>query len=150
MANKTCGECRYHKNNRCMLPCYTISHPAEYSACHHFEVKTPPTNGDVIRQMSNDELAGVIECPHFEGMCIHRDDEYPCKCCKRAWLNAPADCVKQNGNHDSRQYTKRGETMNIPPCVSCEDYGTLKCPLFNVELPLKSCHKSMESEVNNG
>ena len=49
MANKSCGECRYHKNNRGMLPCYTINHPAENSACHRFEVKTPPTNGDVIR-----------------------------------------------------------------------------------------------------
>ena len=58
MANKTCGECRYHKNNRCMLPCYTINHPAENSACHHFEVKTPPmTNGDVIRQGGNPDFA---------------------------------------------------------------------------------------------
>lgn len=52
---------------------------------------TQPTKGDRIRQMSNEELAGVIDCPHFEGMCIHRNDEYPCKCCKRDWLNAPAE-----------------------------------------------------------
>lgn len=51
--NKTCGECRYHKKNRCMLPCYTINHSAENSACHHFEVKTPTTHGDRIRQKNN-------------------------------------------------------------------------------------------------
>lgn len=31
------------------------------------------------------------------------------------------------------------------PCVSCDDYGTLKCPLFT-ELPLESCQKVAESE----
>ncbi|MBR1965562.1 MAG: hypothetical protein IKA22_03045 [Lentisphaeria bacterium] len=54
---KTCGECRYHKNNRCMLPCYAMNHWAENPACHHFEGKIPPTKGDKIRQMSDEELA---------------------------------------------------------------------------------------------
>lgn len=30
---------------------------AENPACHHFEEKTPPTTGDMIRQMSDEELA---------------------------------------------------------------------------------------------
>lgn len=75
--------------------CQNTDCPAEMpdpnaAACKKF-VGTALTNGDVIRLMSNEELAGVIECPHFEGMCIHRDDEYPCKCCKRDWLNAPSE-----------------------------------------------------------
>lgn len=90
METKTCGECSWFSEggNRCKL------HNNQYifgdrATCKDFKQK--PTNGDRIRQMSNEELEGVIDCPHFEGMCIHRNDEYPCKCCKRDWLNAPAE-----------------------------------------------------------
>ena len=100
MKNKTCGECKHYIAE--MFHCQKNDVMAEgFNTCEDFEPEVI-TNGDKIRQMSNEELAGVIECPHFEGMCMHRDDEYPCKCCKRDWLNAPADCVKQNGNHETQ------------------------------------------------
>lgn len=103
MTNKTCGECRYHKNNRCMLPCHTINHPAENSACHRFEVKTPPTNGDVIRQGSNKALV-IFKAQWDCNTCayhIPKGDNNWARC-KRpkdktcidgmlAWLNAPAE-----------------------------------------------------------
>lgn len=89
--NKTCGECRYHKNNRCMLPCHTINHPAENSACHRFEAKTPLTKGDVIRQMSNEELAKFFGCLRHLEMCPHAHSEYPCEKCNLDYLNAPAE-----------------------------------------------------------
>lgn len=92
--NNTCGECRYHKNNRCMLPCHTINHPAENSACHRFEVKTPLTNGDVIRQMSNEELAAIfLNKGKFPPICddVPKTQCISCRKCWIAWLNAPAE-----------------------------------------------------------
>lgn len=79
MKNKTCGECRYHKNNRCMLPCYAMNHWAENPACHHFEEKTPPTNGDKIRQMSDEELAELID--------------NSCKACAKDVTECDTECV---------------------------------------------------------
>jgi hypothetical protein len=61
--------------------------------------------------MDNEELKtyGVFElgaCPRFykrltcpkQGDCDVTDME----ACWLNWLNAPADCVKQNGNHDTQ------------------------------------------------
>lgn len=110
--SNVCEECRYHKNNRCMLPCYTINHPAENSACHRFEVKTPPTNGDVIRQGGDYALAH-FKSEHRCNVCAYAAPIDTAPACRRpegkvcfdgmlAWLNAPADCVKQNGNDDTQ------------------------------------------------
>lgn len=56
MKNKKCWECRYmlHKDTFevCTL-CMTDTSMFD-NACEHF---TPPTNGDKIRQMSDEELA---------------------------------------------------------------------------------------------
>ena len=53
-------------------------------------VKVPAmTNGDRIRQMSNEELAKMIECPL--GACTHPADDVWCPECILNWLNAPAE-----------------------------------------------------------
>ena len=64
---KTCGECRYYKNNRCMLPCYAMNHWADNPACHHFEEKTPPTVFDKITE-SVETLAEVSVCKLDNGV----------------------------------------------------------------------------------
>ena len=88
MSNKTCGECLYfdhYGKKQCDLDLHTTSEDTE--VCNEFESRHKLTNGDKIRQMSNEELEEVIDCPY--GDCIHRYDEYPCECCKRDWINAP-------------------------------------------------------------
>ena len=108
MKSKTCGECKHHKNNRCMLPCFTINHPAENSACHRFELKEPITNGDRIRQMSNKELAeiSIYGDRMLDGKIIYRslfvvDDFFLTKnyavSAVEAWLNAPAEIEESEG-----------------------------------------------------
>ena len=62
-------------------------------ACEKFKPKVM-TNGDRIRQMSNEELNNVIDCP-YDG-CIHSFEDYKCSDCRLEWLNAPA-CVAENG-----------------------------------------------------
>jgi hypothetical protein len=106
MTSKTCGECKHCANKKIIATCEHIGIvTGDIPACSSkFEPKTI-TNGDVIRQMSNEELAVFFE----KGMC-HRciyHGEYSCNpsFCKigiKAWLNAPADCVKQNGNDDTQ------------------------------------------------
>lgn len=56
MNNKTCGECKhfsYSDEGRCMDDEWTFR---DSDACEKFKPKVV-TNGDRIRQMSNDELA---------------------------------------------------------------------------------------------
>jgi hypothetical protein len=91
MSNKTCGECKHHKEKcHCeKFGCYA----GESDFCDEFEPakKQIITNGDVIRQMSNGKLAesfdncckvcakDIVECDLdcFDGIL--------------AWLNAPAE-----------------------------------------------------------
>jgi hypothetical protein len=92
MTNKTCGECRYYEH-----PAGQCSKVIEYNNCHitdkaceYFEPKL--TNGDVIRQMSNEELAqkfGYPCPPKIKKKCRPFDEE--CFECWLAWLNAPAE-----------------------------------------------------------
>lgn len=105
MENKTCGECRKFKNIRCGH--CEKNHPA----CIAFEAKL--TNGDVIRQGGNEALIAYSDKIYCDvcAYCDVSDNAFAhCHCpegkeCedgRLAWLNAPADCVKQNGNHDTQ------------------------------------------------
>jgi hypothetical protein len=88
-----------------MLPCYTIIHLAENSACHHFEVKTPPTNGDVIRQMSNEELVAFF-ITRDASYCVPDACLEDCEASKDCedhwlrWLNAPAEIKAESEGED--------------------------------------------------
>jgi hypothetical protein len=99
MNNKTCGECKYWYAES-VGKCRIFKHfniPADRRFCSEFEQweKPKPTNGDAIRQMSNEELAVMFrneidQCP--PGEC-HDDG---CIECWLAWLNAPAE--SEGGN----------------------------------------------------
>ena len=112
MKNKTCGECKHCTNKKIIATCKHIGIvTSDIPACSKFEPQVI-TNGDRIRQGSDKEL--VIYKHQWDCfVCIFHDEENK-KChCHRpkdktcmdgmlAWLNAPANCVKQNGNHDTQ------------------------------------------------
>jgi hypothetical protein len=84
-----------------MLPCYAINNWAEDPACHHFEEKTPPTNGDKIRQMSDEELATAwsndafvfawcADCPRYCREYENEETKHKCKQQMLIWLKQEA------------------------------------------------------------
>lgn len=106
MKNKTCCECRYYKPYNDAICPYThrMVMPPMTRMCSRFE---PPTNGDVIRQMSNEELAELFAlycmcdtCPLKYVECVgdgetertyaHCYDKF------NAYLNAPAESEGEN------------------------------------------------------
>ena len=44
------------------------------------------TNGDRIRQMTDEELAIYLECPYTEKPCRHSEDAAGCAMCIEEWL----------------------------------------------------------------
>lgn len=106
MENKTCGECRYLASVQKMGICEKHGYPlcpSELPACSKFEQKVV-TNGDVIRKGGNAAIVEFVwsdpclHCVYSSGKCKDKS----CKDGQIAWLNAPADCVKQNENHDTQ------------------------------------------------
>jgi hypothetical protein len=101
MSNKTCGECKHHKEKcHCeKFGCYA----GESDFCDEFEPakKQIITNGDVIRQGSNKELVIFKKqwdcnvCAYYQSGCKRPKDKM-CLDGMLAWLNAPADCVAEN------------------------------------------------------
>jgi hypothetical protein len=84
MTDKTCGECQLNGVDcRC---------EANEKACEEFEQKIT-TNGDKIRQMSNDEFAKlrVYQCPPVPAEFCKGTDTVKCVKCWLNWLNAPAE-----------------------------------------------------------
>ena len=65
MKNKTCGECKHL--NRDLAFCRACGAKwisvKDVVNCKYFEEITQPTNGDRIRQMSNEELAEMLVYP---------------------------------------------------------------------------------------
>ena len=93
MANKTCGECKHYgtpKNCICIFAEET--YPAVEKGCKDFEPKPKPTNGDRIRQLSNEELIPYLDCTAciYSGYSCAVTD---CDCAegKLAWLSAPVE-----------------------------------------------------------
>lgn len=107
MKNKTCGECKHYIAE--MYHCQKNDVMAEsFNTCEDFEPEVI-TNGDKIRKMSNEELKDVIfgnRCYYCafktENDCCSSPNSKDCPDGIEAWLNAPADCVKQNGNYDTQ------------------------------------------------
>ena len=95
MSNKMCNECKRCDGDLCT---YFDNYSDREStiACILFEPKKP-TNGDVIRQMSNAELAKFLSTQVICPNCPARTEECignASKVCKKnwlAWLNAPAE-----------------------------------------------------------
>lgn len=68
--------------------------PAAYAAIAKLkDIEHPscPTNGDMVRRMTDEELAGVIMCPHdaLPGLCL-TDPTTSCLKCTLDWLKDPA------------------------------------------------------------
>lgn len=104
MKNKTCGECKKH-NTDCIIVHFA-------PACDFFEPKVI-TNGDRIRSMSNEELAEFFAlafmcdgCPLKDVECIGDGETARtyAHCYDKliSYINAPADCVSQNGKNDTQ------------------------------------------------
>lgn len=68
----------------------------EGSECDYFNQKvlnTLPTNADLIRAMSDEELAKIVMCPNDVGLrdiSCERDDDCDCYACILDWLRQPA------------------------------------------------------------
>lgn len=91
---KTCGNCRKFGNVRCG------NCKENYPACGAFESKI--TNGDKIRQMSNEELATTwseqaflfawcYDCMEYCKDGSTPENRLKCKNRMLNWLNAPAE-----------------------------------------------------------
>lgn len=88
--NKTCGECKhYDMHGGCNKILNTLWIHSTNIACIKFEAKNP-TNGDRIRQMSNEGIAAFV-C----GLLNDRREETFRSVLDL--LNAPSDCVAKNG-----------------------------------------------------
>lgn len=88
---KTCGECRFYfeQANFCRLNAWECIEE-DRTCCNSF---AKPTNGDKIRQMSNEELAGKFgyPCPPLPKKHCKGIDNIECTECWLDWLNAPAE-----------------------------------------------------------
>ena len=104
--NKTCGECKYCERDDFGIECCDKHGICNISktqkACSAFEQYSQKTltNGDKIRQMSNEELASIIstscdKCGYRPNQCVS-DDEKTCYEGHLAWLNAPAESEVEN------------------------------------------------------
>ena len=94
MNNKTCGECRFHdKDDQCSF--FGFTRPASLGVCRNFQQL--PSNGDKIRQMSNEELGELFALSFMCDTCPLKDVECVggtyanCYDKQLAWLNAPAE-----------------------------------------------------------
>jgi hypothetical protein len=97
MKTKTCGECQWYDHHHLLCVIGGDIKPTERAKdCF---VSASPTNGDRVRQMSNRELAELLDevnclyCPYENkenGLC-NRPAEKTCIDGIEAWLNAPAE-----------------------------------------------------------
>ena len=98
MKNKTCGECQWYDHHHLLCVVGGDIKPTE-SAKDCF-VSANPTNGDRIRQMSNEELREFLKdvnqklficnlCAYDSTCCVY-DGGDRCNAGMIAWLNAPA------------------------------------------------------------
>lgn len=108
MSNKTCGECKYYITE--MFHCQKHDVMAEaFHTCEDFEPKVI-TNGDKLAGDRNYMAAVIIAASgkicHFCAYYVNKKCTAPeDKNCFHGvvnWLNAPADCVKQNAKNDTQ------------------------------------------------
>ena len=96
MNNKTCGECQWYDDQHLLCVVGGDVEPTD-CACDSF-IPIKFTNGDKIRQMSNDELAGKFgyPCPPLPKKHCNGIDNIECTECWLNWLNAPAESEGTN------------------------------------------------------
>ena len=94
--SKTCKSCKHYLAE--MFHCQKNDVMAEaFNTCEDFELKVI-TNGDKIRQMSNEELARKFgyPCPPIPKKHCKGIDNEECTECWLNWLNAPAESEENN------------------------------------------------------
>lgn len=94
MKTKTCGECRYfdERYNLCAVTSDFCTVDTGDSACDDFEQKPKPTNGDRIRQMSNEEIRDwYCKQIHMAVALLVNPMDAQYRHNVLAWLNAPAE-----------------------------------------------------------
>lgn len=114
---KTCGDCHHFdgRYNLCAVTSDFCTVEHDYSACDDFEQKPKPTNGDRIRQKSNEEFARDYVhyhskfkvyvarlCPLNKQLWTTREEAEKANL---EWLNAPAEnevCVSKNAKNDTQ------------------------------------------------
>lgn len=95
MENKTCGKCKYYDlHGGCnKIPDVLWLHSTNI-ACIKFDPKNP-TNGDKIRQMSNEELADYLSSTDVNACAKDRDyckeETWKCDKCWLEWLNSEVE-----------------------------------------------------------
>lgn len=118
MSDKTCAECKYHDKYSCLKLKDNVLITSTHLACIRFSPKNP-TNGDQLRQMSNEELRTFLlsyrnsDCEKY---CVR-----PCMFCADrcndatlAWLYAPSGM-------DIDVHTEESDENNarLKPCPFC-------------------------------
>ena len=102
MSNKTCGECKHYVSElkRCNMKKIICNIQPTDTGCSCFERKPKPTNGDVIRKMSNEKLAELFDnsCKVCAKDIVECDTD--CVAGILAWLNAPAKINTESEGED--------------------------------------------------
>lgn len=107
MENKTCSDCKSFPGMGYYCPIIgRFCDPNNEKPCEFFEkpMGRIATNGDVLRQMGNDELATAwseqaflfawcYDCMEYCKDGSTPENKLKCKNRMLKWLNAPADCV---------------------------------------------------------
>lgn len=95
MKKKTCGECKHFEVDDVAATCEKKRWICDDDApaCKRFEPKVV-TNGDKIRQMSNEELAKILRmcksCAYYGECLTDPNKNGQCYYGRLEWLNAPA------------------------------------------------------------
>lgn len=91
MKTKTCGECKYFVRSEYLDVCtvFCEDYKSECLCCDYFN---PRTNGDKIRQMSDEELAKKFgyPCPPLYKKHCRGDNPEECAECWLNWLKQEA------------------------------------------------------------
>lgn len=86
---ESCRGC--YREQRCELWKSTpLRQDIEAEGCNYYSSHAP-TNGDRIRTMNNEELAGIMQCGCPPGMVCQHSIDYPCATCWLDWLNSAAE-----------------------------------------------------------
>lgn len=113
MKNKTCGECQWYDHHHLLCVIGGDIKPTERAKdCF---VSANLTNGDRIRQGGDYALAH-FKSEHRCDVCAYAAPIDTAPACRRpegkicfdgmlAWLNAPADCVAENGDADTGMFS---------------------------------------------
>lgn len=106
---ESCRGC--YREQRCELWKSTpLRQDIEAEGCNYYSSHAP-TNGDRIRTMSNEELAGIMQCECPPGTECSRSIDYPCVTCWLDWLNKPAESVKPINDYKEVRINERRESL---------------------------------------